>query len=114
MKNTSVLLVVLISVQLPALSQSRVQLLVSGGPTFTPTIAYDNCTGHISTAMTSSLAIIYRPGHAFGVELKLSGLYHPTSYLNNDTSNIVKTYTTSHIVFQRLMAGFNYYFPLKG
>ena len=58
MKSISVLLVLLISLKFPTWSQSRVQLLLSGGPTLTPTIAYDNCTGHINAAMTGSLAIV--------------------------------------------------------
>jgi hypothetical protein len=62
--------------------------------------------------MTGSLAIIYRPRSTFGIELKFSGA-HPKSYLNNDTENVVKVYTSSHIVFQRILAGFNYYLPLK-
>ncbi len=38
----------------------------------------------------------------------------PTSYFSNDSDNTVKIYTTSHIVLQRILAGFNYYLPLKG
>lgn len=113
MKNIITLFVLLIGLHFPAISQSRFQLSVSGGPTFTSNIGYDNCTGHINTTMTGSLALIYRPDSAFGIELKFSDLAHPTSFLNNDTSNIVKIYTTSKIVFQRILAGFNYYLPLK-
>src|SRR5450631_1951356 len=104
MKNITVLLLLLISLQFPAISQSRFQISVSGGPTFTSKIGYNNCTGHINTAMTGSLALIYRPDSTFGIELRFSGLSHPTSYLNNDTSNTVKIYTTSQIVFQRILA----------
>jgi len=114
MKNITIFLVLMISLQFPAISQSRFQLSVSGGPTFTSNIEYNNCTGHINTAMTGSLALIYRPDSAFGIEFKISSLGHPTSYLNNDTSNTVKIYTTSKIVFQRILAGFNYYLPFKG
>jgi len=114
MKNITVLLVLLICLQFHAISQSRFQFSVSGGPTFTSNIGYKNSTGHINTAMTGSLAFIYRPDSTFGFEIKFSSLVNPTSYLNNDTSNIVKIYTTSHIVFQRILAGLNYYLPLKG
>jgi hypothetical protein len=114
MKNIAVLLVLLISLQSSAISQSKFQLLVAGGPTFTSDIKYNNCTGHINTTLTGSLGLIYRPDSTFGIELKFSGLLHPTSYLNNDTDYTVKAYTTSHIVFQRVLAGFNYYLPVKG
>lgn len=114
MKNIIALLVLLICLQFTAKSQSRFQLAVSGGPTFTNNIGYNNCTGHINTAMTGSLAFIYRPDTSFGIELKFLSLSNPTSYLDNDTNNTVKIYTTSHIIFQRILAGFNYYLPLKG
>lgn len=64
--------------------------------------------------MTGSLGLLYRPDSTFGIEVKFSGLSRPTSYLKNDTSNTVKTYTTSRIVLQRILAGFNYYLPFKG
>lgn len=99
--------------QFPAKSQPSLQLSVSGGPTFTSDIEYNNSTGHIKTAITGSLGLLYLPSSVFGIEFKISVLSHPTSYLNNDTSNIVRIYTTSQIVFQRILAGFNYYLPLK-
>jgi hypothetical protein len=64
--------------------------------------------------MTASMGFSYKLDSTFGIELKFSSLLSPTSYLNNDTSDIVKIYTTSRIVFQRILAGFNYYLPLKG
>lgn len=114
MKNITSLLVLLICSQSHAISQSRFQFAVSGGPTFTPNIGYKNCTGHINTAMTGSFAFIYQPDSSFGIELKFSSLSHPTSYLNNDTNNTVKIYTTSHIVLEHILVRFNYYLPLKG
>ena len=113
MKNITIFLVLMITLQFPAISQPCFQLSVSGGATFTSNIEYNNCTGRINTAMTGSLALIYRPDSAFGIEFKISSLGHPTSYLNNDTSNTVKIYTTSNIVFQRVLVGLNYYLPLK-
>jgi hypothetical protein len=113
MKNITVLLVLLVSLRFPAISQSSLQLSVSGGPTFTSNIEYNNSTGHINAAITGSLGLIYRPNSVFGIEFKISSLANPTSYLNNDTSNTVKIYTTSQIVFQRILAGLNYYLPLK-
>jgi hypothetical protein len=103
----------LISLKFPAISQSRLQLSVSAGPTFTSKIKYYNCTGYINTAMTGSLALIYRIDSTFGIELKFSAS-HPTSYLDNDANNTLKVYTTSNITFQRILAGFNYYIPQKG
>jgi hypothetical protein len=44
MKNITVLLVLLISFQVAAISQSRFQLSLSGGPTFTSEFGYNNCT----------------------------------------------------------------------
>lgn len=108
-----ILFALLLLTGFPAIGQSRFQLAISGGPTFTSDIKYKNCTGHINTATTASFALIYRPDPSFGIELKFSSLMHPTSYLNSDTNNIVKIYTTSHIVLQHILAGFNYYLPLK-
>jgi len=113
MKSITFLLVFLISFRFSAISQSNLQVLVSGGPTFTPKIKYNNSAGYISTVVTGSLGLVYRPVSTFGFELKFSDLSHPTSYLKNDTSNTVKIYTTSQIVLQRILAGFNYYLPLK-
>ena len=106
-------MLLLILLNITAMSQSKFQLLLAGGPTFTPDIKYENATGHINTAMTGSLGISYRPIDAIGIELKYSGLYHPRSYLNNETDNRVKIYTSSRIVMQNIMGGFNYYLPLR-
>ena len=113
MKHIIALLALLICLSLTTKSQSHLQPGVSGGPAFTTNIGYKNCTGNINTSMTGSIAFIYHPDSLFGIELKFSSLLNPTSCLNNDTSNTVKIYTTSHIVFQRILAGFNYYLPLK-
>src|SRR4030095_3113624 len=98
---------------LHATSQSRMQLSIDVGPTFTSKIRYQNCTGHIEPAITPSFALLYKVNSYFGLELKFVSLIGPTSYLDNDSNNIVKIYTTSHIVLQHLLAGFNYFVPSK-
>ena len=95
------------------MSQSKFQLLVAGGASFTPAIKYESAAGRINTAMTGSLGVSYRPVPAIGLGLKFSGLYHPTSYLNKESDNRVKIYTSSHIVMQHIMGAFEYYLPLK-
>lgn len=113
MKGSMPFLVFLILAQYTANSQARFQLAVSGGPTFTKDIQFRNCTGHINTTITNSVSFLYRLDSTFGLELKYSSLNRPTSYLNYDADNIVKVYTTSRIIFQRLLTGINYHFPLK-
>ena len=107
------LLYLLVILFLTATSQSRMQLSIDAGPTFTSTIRYQNCTGHIEPAITPSFALLYKVNSYFGLELKFASLIGPTSYLNNDSDKIVKIYTTSHIVLQHLLAGFNYFVPSK-
>jgi hypothetical protein len=113
MRKIAVLLHVFAGLYLPAASQPRMQLGIDIGPTFTSQIRYQNCTGHIDPAITASFAFLYRANSFFELELKFSNLIHPTSYLNNDSDNTVKIYTTSHIVLQHLLTGFNFFVPSK-
>lgn len=113
MKKSISFLVFLIFVQYTANSQARFQLAISGGPTFTKDIQFRNCNGHINSTITSSVSFLYLPDSTFGIELKYSSLNRPTSYLNYNADNTVKVYTTSRVIFERLLTGFNYYLPIK-
>jgi len=113
MRKIALLLHVFLILFLTTTSQSRIQLSIDAGPTFTSKITYQNCTGHIEPAITPSVALLYKINSNFGLELKFASLISPTSYLSNDSNNIVKIYTTSHIVLQHLLAGFNYFVSSK-
>lgn len=113
MKKTTIALLLLIFLTLTAISQSKLELALTAGPTFTSNIAYTNCTGHIGSAASASIALIYRPIDKFGMDFKFSMLSHPRSYLSTPNDNTLKAYTSSHIVLQRLLAGFNYYLSSK-
>ena len=99
MKQFAVLLLSLLFLHASSLCQSRFQVLLSGGPTFTPEIKYQNSTGHINTAATAALSLIYHPVSALGIELKYGGLVSPLSYLNHETDASVKAYTISPLLF---------------
>ncbi len=113
MKPFIIAFIVLVSLPATSICQSRFQFLLSGGATFTPACKFQNSTGHINTAATGSLAFIYHPIATIGIELKYSNLSNPLSYLNNTKSETVRIYTSSHITFQRVLTGLNYYLPLK-
>lgn len=113
MRRNIVFAVSLASLLLPFSGQSQLQILVSTGATFTKDIKYNNSTGHINTTTTGSMALVYKLNSSFGIELKYSGYRRPTSYLNSEVDDIVRIYTTSKIIFRRVLTGVNYYIPLK-
>jgi hypothetical protein len=92
--------------------QTSVEVLACLGREYTPSIAYQNCSGQFSPSFSPSIVGIYRPVSALGIELMLSSL-SPTTYLYDPADQRVQVYTNSKINIQRFLTGLNYFPPLK-
>ncbi|HMH34054.1 MAG TPA: outer membrane beta-barrel protein [Puia sp.] len=112
MRNLFVLLFLLSILQQNASGQKSFEIIASLGRTYTPSIAYQNCTGHIDPSFTPSISFLYHPHPSWGFEIAYSGS-KPNSWLNDPNNNSVSTYTYSTINMQRLLAGINYSPRLK-
>ncbi len=112
MKKVFALLFLLSVLRPGANGQTSFEVLASLDHTNTPSIAYQNCTGHLSPTYTPSISFIYHPHPSWGFEMTCSSL-HPTTYLNDPDNNSVKVYTNSVINMQRLLTGINYSVPFN-
>jgi len=105
-------LLLIIILQSNARGQKGFELIGSLGQTFTSPISYQNAIGHISTTPTGFLSGLYHPNQYCGIELSFSG-FSPQSYLDDPADIRVRVYTKSTITVRRLLAGPNFYVPLK-
>ena len=96
-----------------AIAQRSFEILPAFGYVLTPTINYQQCTGHIDPALSFSSSFIYHPNPAWGCEIIYSRST-PTSYLYDPDDDRVAVYTRFPIHIQRLLAGLNYSFSFNG
>ncbi|HTS45074.1 MAG TPA: outer membrane beta-barrel protein [Puia sp.] len=112
MRKAVALFLLLLFMLQTATAQRSFEILPSFGYVLTPTINYQQCTGHIDPALSFSSSFIYHPNPTWSFELIYSGSY-PTSYLYDPDDERVAVYTRSTIDIDRLLAGVNYSFSFN-
>lgn len=93
-------------------SQSSIDLIATGGFSFSDKVNYMGCTGTVDPAFVFSLSFVYHPDRIIGFEVNY--LYEqPTTYLDDQHDNSVKIYTSTNVTISRFLGGVNFQLPNK-